>query len=474
MKNFKKSIKIYFLIIIILPGLLFAYIWTYDPLQVFHRNYFKQNHYINGNDLRIQLKGIIDNLSYDSLIFGTSMLQNTSVKEANKKVGGNFINISTNGIDFYERKIILEYILAKKEIKSVIYSLDYERNYILRKGATFYPVSNYNFLYDNNPLNDFKIYLNKKYIHCLFKFSFSETCVGKYQENPYELGRWNNNVIEDKFNGMVYWKDLHDKSVQQDWKEINWMKSLMVNQKEKIYNEKLAEHIEKNIISLVKKYQDTYFYFAIPPYSRHYTRMLKIYDKEQYNNYKEMIKIFVEYSNKYNNLKLISIDDTDINDDIKNYKDLRHYNYSINSIILSSILEKKYIDKNNFNNFLNIIDLKNDNNKLDKEIEHFYNHFSFKYGISENKIKDDKLLLRGWALYFSKIDEVVLKSNKSSIKITNFHNRIDVAKKYSQYKENKIGFIFEDIPIDKNIKEVVLEFKSKGKLIEIKIIKIRE
>ncbi len=473
MKNFKKSIKIYFLIIIVLPSLFFSYIWVYDPLQVFHQNYFKQNHYLKGNDLRIQLKALIDNLSYDSLIFGTSMLQNTSVEEANKKLGGNFINISTNGIDFYERKIILEYVLEKKDIKSIIYSLDYERNYILRNGAIFYPVSNYNFLYDNNPLNDFKIYLNEKYLNCLLKFSFSETCVGRYQDNPYELGRWNNSVIKDKFNGMLYWNDLNDKSVQQDWRETYWMKTGKYNLNEIISNEKLDEHIETNIISLVKKYQDTYFYFVIPPYSRHYTRMLKLYDKEQYNYYKDIIKILVEYSNKYKNLKLISIDDTDINDDIKNYKDFRHYHHSVNSIILSNIAEKRFINKNNLNIFLNTIDLKNDNSNLDKDIEDFYQKFSFNYGISENKVEDSKLLLRGWVLYFDKIDEVVLKINKSSIKTTNFHNRDDVSKKYPQYKESKVGFVFEDIVVDENIKYVTLEFKSKGKLIETKKVKIR-
>ena len=59
MKNFKKSIKIYFLIIIILPGLFFSYIWVYDPLQVFHKNYFKKNHYIAPADLFGQVAGVI-------------------------------------------------------------------------------------------------------------------------------------------------------------------------------------------------------------------------------------------------------------------------------------------------------------------------------------------------------------------------------------------------------------------------------
>lgn len=45
-------------------------------------------------DMRMQARGLILYKDFDSAIIGTSMLENTSAKEANKKLGGNWINLS--------------------------------------------------------------------------------------------------------------------------------------------------------------------------------------------------------------------------------------------------------------------------------------------------------------------------------------------------------------------------------------------
>ena len=74
--------------------------------------------------MRQQAAGIINNYEFDSIILGTSMLENTSAKEAGEKLGGKFMNISLSGSNFYERSFVLEYALRKKEIKKIIYSLD--------------------------------------------------------------------------------------------------------------------------------------------------------------------------------------------------------------------------------------------------------------------------------------------------------------------------------------------------------------
>ena len=40
--------------------------------------------------MRLQAAGVINNFDFDSVVFGSSMLENTSAKEASKKLGGNF------------------------------------------------------------------------------------------------------------------------------------------------------------------------------------------------------------------------------------------------------------------------------------------------------------------------------------------------------------------------------------------------
>lgn len=65
--------------------------------------------------MRQQAAGIINNYDFDSAILGTSMLVNTSAKEANEILGGRFFNISMQASNFYERSFVLQYAIDKKK-----------------------------------------------------------------------------------------------------------------------------------------------------------------------------------------------------------------------------------------------------------------------------------------------------------------------------------------------------------------------
>ncbi|EGO0810583.1 hypothetical protein ITK70_001555, partial [Campylobacter lari] len=113
-KSYKKFV-IYSLLIP-LPFILFlgVLLYVYDPLQLYHEPWFRDKTY--HNDMRIQAKGIIDHNDFDSVILGTSMLENTSVKEASYKLGGRFVNLSMAASTFSERFIILRYLIENKNI----------------------------------------------------------------------------------------------------------------------------------------------------------------------------------------------------------------------------------------------------------------------------------------------------------------------------------------------------------------------
>mgnify|MGYP000113639536 FL=1 len=128
-----------------------------DPLQLFHKPFIQDEGFIE-KDMRKQAAGIINNYDFDSIIIGTSMLANTSSFEASSKLNSNFINISMNGSDYYERDFILSYALKNKNIKNVIYSLDYFYLYQTKSN-----VSDYYFLYDDIFINDFNIYFSDKF-----------------------------------------------------------------------------------------------------------------------------------------------------------------------------------------------------------------------------------------------------------------------------------------------------------------------
>lgn len=122
MKSFKKYIIL--TILIPLPFLLASTIlmYIYDPLQIYHKPYFREN--TLNNDSRLSAKVIIDTYDFDSYILGSSMLENTSAKCIKHKVQGNWVNISMSGSNFYERSIVLDYIFKTKNIKNILFSIE--------------------------------------------------------------------------------------------------------------------------------------------------------------------------------------------------------------------------------------------------------------------------------------------------------------------------------------------------------------
>ena len=88
------------------------------------------------------------------------MLDNTSAKEASQILGEKFINLSIDGSDYFERELILNYILniKNKNIKKIIFSLDTWHFLNQNKGNITYPPHKFDFLYDNKKFNDYKVY----------------------------------------------------------------------------------------------------------------------------------------------------------------------------------------------------------------------------------------------------------------------------------------------------------------------------
>ena len=91
----EKIVLTYIVTAILVALVFFGTLFIYDPLKLFH-NRGKYKDYIQGN-MREQAAGIINNRDFDSIILGTSMLENTSAKEASKQLSGNFVNISVPG-----------------------------------------------------------------------------------------------------------------------------------------------------------------------------------------------------------------------------------------------------------------------------------------------------------------------------------------------------------------------------------------
>lgn len=335
MNPHKRFVIIFLALTFIFPALLCILLYIYDPLQIYHKPYFREVTF--SGDMRVQAKGVIKHYNFDSFILGTSMMQNASAEEAKQKLGGKWINISSSGFTLNERAVILDYMLKRTKTKNIIYSLDIW--YLVNNHTN--DIKNFAFLYDNNALNDLKIYLNQQNILCALKFSSNINCVG---ERDIEiLVNWAREIWHSaRFGGINKWlenkdneqikdiiKELANMSAPPPYNPKPFTDSIESNQK----------YLEKNFLAFVRRYPKVQFSIVIPTHSRLYYRL----NSEVYPKEKVILNWLINESQNLSNMKIYGFDDLDYADNIANYKDLTHYNVDMNSMQLNAIANGTHI-----------------------------------------------------------------------------------------------------------------------------------
>lgn len=243
-KYSKLALKTFLTIIVILLIYTPIAIYLHDPLQIWHKPFFRSP-YRYSYTIRESAKAIIRDIDFDSIIIGNSYSENTSGKKAGEILGGNFMNLSISGSTLYEKNLILTYLFRQKPVKQVVYILD-EHYRTLSKNTPYFDVTQYQILYDKNPHNDFKIYLNSRYLLRTLLLSHSNKCVGKKRDidRPYA---WDNMKSHtQRFGGFENWIE-HKKH-----KQIQTYFSSILNTPTKVNNNVLDDEY----ISKMKEYFD--------------------------------------------------------------------------------------------------------------------------------------------------------------------------------------------------------------------------
>ena len=154
-----------FVQMIVCAAALLCLLYVYDPLQLYHKPYFRDIAFTD--DTRVQNKGIITHYDFSHYILGSCMLQNNLASEVEQNLGGKWVNISMAGSSFDTRAVILRYLLEHKQPKHIVYSLD---DFSLISPSPS-KTDSFDYLYDENPYNDIKIYMNNKFLLCALSFS---------------------------------------------------------------------------------------------------------------------------------------------------------------------------------------------------------------------------------------------------------------------------------------------------------------
>ena len=335
-------------------GCLFALLYVYDPLQLYHKPYFRETTFFN--EMRIQDKGIIRNYDFNSFILGSSMFANTSAKEADEKIRfynqlaisdnsiikrrgienkfNKWVNITVIGGTFNERAVIMRYLFRTKEVRHLVYSIDFT---ILGTNDT----SSFEFLYDDNEINDLKLYINETYILCALTFSTREKCVGK-DKNLDTLTNWAIHY-QDSLGGIRNWLPHRDNKPIND--TLTKLENITTISPYKIEPfdgsiESEQKNIRDNILYFTRKYPNTHFHLIIPTYSKLF---YQLEPSAFYAQIKTILKWLVLETQNLPNVKIYGFDDLDYANDIASYIDATHYNVDMNSMQLDAIANGTHI-----------------------------------------------------------------------------------------------------------------------------------
>ena len=323
-KNFIFITIISTIVIILIFSFLVVYI---DPF--FHYRKPNSNSQYILNHEHFQNDGIVKHFEYNAIITGTSMVENFKTSELDKLFDVHSIKVPFAGAMFKEiNDILITATKYNKNIKLIIRCLDiYKLNE--PKDVTAYSKKDYpDYLYDNNIYNDYKYLLNKNAIANAIAtlLNFEKTSFDSYAS-------WNNKYI------------FSEEMVKNSYNRQNKKNDYIISEND-YFN--LSENIKYNITNLADQNPNIDFYLFYPPYSIYY------WDNANQNGVLKLQLECIEYTTKellkHPNIHLYSfLDEYEIINDLNNYKDIRHYNEKINSLILQKFKnEENVITKDNF------------------------------------------------------------------------------------------------------------------------------
>jgi hypothetical protein len=312
-------------------------LYAFDPLELFHKPWGRQAAYTK--QMQFQAAGLLRTHYYDGVILGTSMLANTSAKEASETLEGRFLNISLSGGFYSERAVLLGFALEHRPVRRVIYSLDWilvgpaEKN--LRR-----PWEEWSYLY-NEPF-PLRVYFDPLYLRCLPLWKVANCIKGFSVTDANDIPAWKDVWSSKRFfggfdNWTRYRGRLIDDAFERVLNDTKAQPKAFDAEAARAKFETIKLTLDADVLPFAREYRDTQFSLIVPPYFRYgYSHWLRK-DPTSFQGYLLWLRYLATLSEKYSNVAVYAFGDMDYSDKIENYKDLDHYSYEMNSYMLRSI-----------------------------------------------------------------------------------------------------------------------------------------
>ena len=313
-----------FIILSALTALLFGTaVFVVDPF--FHyRKPSSRLFYLLG-DQRSQNDGITKHFDYDAIITGTSMAENFRASQFDELFDVNTIKVCYSGATNKELDSNLRVAYESgHNVKYVLRTIDYTMLATdkdeMRTDMGEFPV----WLTNDNPIDDVKYLLNRDVlinytIPCLWRFA-TGTPGGHTSFDDYSY-TGDDNIFGAEI--ALEGRTSFEEPTQIQPATMEEMALLIGN-------------VQQNIVALAKEHPETTFLYFFPPYSLAYWGGLK--ESGELGKYMSFIRATTGLMLECDNIHVYSFDlETDITENLDNYRDAGHYSPEINTWILDTI-----------------------------------------------------------------------------------------------------------------------------------------
>lgn len=307
MRKYKKAVSITLCTIALFLLAIMGTVLYVDPFFQYHSP-LENFPYLVDNQLS-QNPGMAKNMSYDSVILGSSMTVNFNTNWFDELLGLSTIKLSYSGAYPKDQSNIMDIIFkSDHDVKAVFLGVDV-MTYTGGVDETKYPIPEY--LYDDNYIND-------------IQYIFNKDVFLNYILRPL--------ADPDKTDlATVYASWWTDEYYNKQWVMHNYEPPQKVETKTPVdaYIANLELNLGTNICPYIENNADTTFYIFFPPYSILYWN--DVICENHLEATMEEYQYIADRMLEYDNVRLFFFPNQEwIVTDLNNYADYTHYHKDIN------------------------------------------------------------------------------------------------------------------------------------------------
>lgn len=316
-KKFIKKLIITVLVLIFAVG---AVVYIFDPFYHYHKPWLGLKEVLN--DKEYQCIGTLRHFDYDTLLVGSSVMENNDNAWYDEAYGVKSIKAIRSYGATADLCYLMDEAYENHDIKYVFYNID-PSSLSADAETTYESTGCPMYLYDHNPFNDVQYLFNKDVLFEKIPYMIANSYLGDYDEGlSYNWAKWKTFDIQMALG--LYYRPI----------------DVVEMQDETIYNDKLVANIAL-LTKEVADHPETQFMFFYPAYSMlWWDGVYRTGERDAYIYCeKEMTKALLQYDN----VRIFCFqNEPDVITNLYNYMDSIHFSPEINKLMLDQMIKGEY------------------------------------------------------------------------------------------------------------------------------------